>query len=134
MAGHAKGEAGSGPPVASSIAALSRTLRLTTWSTPIPIARPGSSGPPGLRSRVVLRPKRPQHAAGMRIDPRPSLAWATGTIPAAVAAAAPPLDPPAMCSGFQGLRQGPRWADSVVPVMPNSGVLVLPRITSPAAR
>jgi hypothetical protein len=32
------------------------------------------------------------------------------------------------------LRQGPSSADSVVPVMPNSGVLVLPTITTPAAR
>ena len=55
-------------------------------------------------------------------------------MPAATAAAEPPLEPPAMCSGFQGLRHGPSRRDSVVPVMPRSGVFVLPRITSPAAR
>ena len=45
--------------------------------------------------------------AGPRMEPPPSLAWATGTIPAATAAAAPPLDPPALCARLQGLRVGP---------------------------
>ena len=57
----------------------------------------------------------------MRIEPRPSPPWAIGTMPAATAAAAPPDEPPAMCSGFQGLRQGPNSWPSVVPAMPNSG-------------
>ena len=70
----------------------------------------------------------------MRIEPRPSLAWASGTIPAATAEAAPPDEPPAMWPGFQGLRQGPRKPDSVVPVMPYSGVLVLPTNTAPLSR
>ncbi len=43
----------------------------------------------------------------MRIDPPPSLAWAIGTMPAATAAAEPPLEPPVECSVFQGLRVGP---------------------------
>ena len=77
-------------------------------------------------------PNRPQHAAGMRIDPPPSLAWAAGTMPAATAAAAPPDDPPALCSGFQGLWVWPKSADSELVVMPNSGEWVLPKITSPA--
>ena len=70
----------------------------------------------------------------MRIEPRPSLAWAMGTMPEATAAADPPEEPPAMWPGFQGLRQGPRRALSVVPVMPYSGVLVLPRGMTPARR
>ena len=45
-----------------------------------------------------------------------------------------PLEPPAMWSVCQGERQGPNRVGSVVPVMPNSGVFVLPRNTSPAAR
>jgi len=32
------------------------------------------------------------------------------------------------------VRHGPSSTDSVVPVMPNSGVLVLPRKTTPASR
>ncbi len=64
-------------------------------------------GPKGLRARVGFRPKTPQHEAGMRMEPPPSLAWAMGTIPAATAAADPPLDPPVVTPVFQGLRQGP---------------------------
>jgi len=78
------------------MAALSRTLRVTTCSTTNPIARSASSAQLGLRSRVIFSPTSPQHAAGMRIEPKPSLAWARGTMPLATAAAAPPLDPPAM--------------------------------------
>src|SRR5215467_8980993 len=55
-------------------------------------------------------------------------------MPAATADAAPPEEPPAIWAGFHGLRHGPRCADSVVPVMPNSGVFVLPSSTSPVAR
>ncbi len=47
--------------------------------------------------RLGLRPKSPQFAAGMRIEPPPSLACAAGTMPAATAAAAPPEEPPVEC-------------------------------------
>ena len=43
----------------------------------------------------------------MRIEPPPSLACATGTMPDATAAAEPPLEPPVEWSGLQGLRVGP---------------------------
>ena len=53
--------------------------------------RPGSSGrrpgPTDTRPRAGLSPTSPQHAAGIRIEPPPSLPCATGTIPAATAAA-----------------------------------------------
>ena len=101
------GSPGAGPEVASSMAALSRTLRLTTW----PVARPDQpspiSGPAGLRARVGFRPNSPHCAAGIRIEPPPSVAWAIGAMPAATAAAAPPDDPPAERSRSQGLRVGP---------------------------
>ncbi len=42
----------------------------------------------------------------MRSDPPPSEPWATGASPAATAAAAPPLDPPAVYAGSHGLRAG----------------------------
>src|SRR5690349_8454288 len=88
----------------------------------------------GLRSRVGLRPTSPQHAAGMRIEPRPSDACAIGTFPAATDDAPPPLEPPRMCVGFHDLRHGPRYAVSLVPVLPYSGVLVLPSRTIPLLR
>ena len=46
----------------------------------------------------------------MRIEPAPSEAVAAAHSPAATAAALPPLEPPGVRSGFQGLR-----------VMPNAG-------------
>ena len=47
---------------------------------------------------------------------------------------APPDEPPGTWSRFQGLRVGPKSAGSVATFRPNSGVLVLPKITSPASR
>jgi hypothetical protein len=68
----------------------------------------------------------------MRIEPPPSFACASGTIPAATAAAEPPLDPPVEWSVFHGFRHGPRKWDSQVGRIPSSGVLLLPTTTSPA--
>src|SRR5215813_2852881 len=97
----------SGPEVASSSAALSRTVRVTAWPTDAPPQPSPASGPMGLRARVGLRPKSPQQDAGIRIEPPPSVACAIGTMPAATAAAEPPLEPPALWSRFQGFRVGP---------------------------
>ena len=68
------------------------------------------------------------------MEPPPSLAWATGTIPEATAAPEPPLEPPGECSVFQGLRVGPYASGSVVGRIPSSGAFVLPTKTKPAAR
>src|SRR5436309_5317635 len=122
----------SGPEVASSSAALSRTERVTACSATRPLNISPKSGPSGLRARVGFNPKTPQHDAGMRIEPPPSLACAIGTSPAATAAAEPPLEPPVLRVVFQGLRDGPNSFGSVVGKMPYSGVLVLPTTTSPA--
>ncbi len=56
------------------------------------------------RPRCGLRPKSPQNAAGIRIEPPPSPPRATGTMPDATAAAVPPLDPPGVNPGRHGLR------------------------------
>jgi hypothetical protein len=53
-----------------------------------------------------LYPTTPHNAAGMRSEPPPSLPWATGSRPAATAAAAPPLEPPAVSVSRHGLRAG----------------------------
>jgi hypothetical protein len=49
----------------------------------------------------------PQHDAGMRIEPAPSLASAIGTMREAMAAAVPPLDPPGVMPSFHGFFVGP---------------------------
>src|SRR6185437_9861368 len=125
---------GSGPEIASSITALSRTLMLTTWPQEKPPQPSPRSGPAGLRARVGFNPNTPDAEAGMRIDPPPSLACATGRMRAATAAAAPPDEPPGECAGFQGLRVGPNRRHSVFGNRPNSGVALLPKIVIPALR
>ena len=81
---------------------------------PRPLSTSPTSGPCGMRPRVGFRPTTPQQEAGMRMEPPVSLPWAMGTMPAATAAAEPPLDPPAMRLVSQGLRVGPVSSDSVV--------------------
>src|ERR1700753_1143257 len=77
-------------------------------------------------------PTRCVHAAGMRIEPAPSEPTATGTTPAATAAADPPDEPPGVCPGCHGLRVMPNAGPSVNGHCPSSGVLVLPTMTAPA--
>ena len=79
-------------------------------------------------------PERPQQADGMRMEPPPSEPVASGTMPAASAAAAPPEEPPGPRVGSNGLREGPKTELVVLPIQPNSGVLVLPTTMQPAAR
>src|SRR5439155_21899588 len=86
-----------------------------------------------MRPRVGFSPNRPQAAAGYRIEPPRSSACAIGTMRDATAAADPPLEPLVERLVSQGLRVGPNRSGSVVGTIPNSGVLVLPRMTSPAS-
>src|SRR5215470_16287261 len=121
-----------GPEVTSSSAAVSRTESVTACS----VLRPPNPSPVYgaivLRARVGLRPTPPQHAAGARIEPKPSLAWAMGTMRAPTAAAAPPLEPPEMRVGSHGFRVGPWSWGSQVRLSPSSQVLVRPKNTRPA--
>src|SRR5215467_14399782 len=72
----------------------------------------------------------PQNDAGMRIEPPASVPTASGLTPARTAAALPP----GLRSTFHGLRVTPLNGESVTPFQPNSGVVVLPKNTAPAAR
>ncbi len=80
-----------------------------------------------------LSPTSPQHDAGILMLPPPSEALANATMPAATAAAAPPLDPPGVRSSAHGLRVAPQATGWVVGRVPSSGLLVRPAITRPAA-
>ena len=80
------------------------------------MARPTGSpyiGWPLIRPRVGLSPTNPQHDAGIRIEPPPSEPCATGTRPAATAAAAPPEEPPAIRVRSHGVTAGGATAGSV---------------------
>ncbi len=109
----------------------------TVWLTTPSIAMPPTNSPSGAsetRPRVALSPTRPQHDAGIRIEPPPSFAWAIGTMPDATAPALPPEEPPVVRDGSQGLRAGPKRSGSVTGRMPSSGVFVLPTMIAPADR
>ena len=121
-----------GPCTASSTSAVSRTERLTTSSTPRPVS--DRNGPVVMRPWEGFNPTSPEHEAGIRIEPPPSLAWAIGTMPEATAAAAPPEDPPGVREVSHGLRVGPKAIGSVTGRVPSSGLEVRPRVTSPAER
>ncbi len=70
----------------------------------------------------------------MRVEPPPSDAVPNGIIPAATAAAVPPLDPPGVRSGSHGLPVAPHALVYVYCNVPNSGAAVLPMGMAPAAR
>src|SRR5437667_9600222 len=117
----------------SSSAAASRTVRAIGPAVLRP-SEPETHGAGETRPREGLIPNRPQHDDGIRIEPPPSLPWASGASPAATAAAAPPLEPPGVRALSHGLRQSPLSSDSVIAIVPNSGVFVLPNTTKPASR
>ncbi|CAH0259655.1 hypothetical protein SRABI128_03110 [Microbacterium sp. Bi128] len=125
-------DSGASPTSASSSSAASAAVRAMGPFT----ARPSGESKPepiGRRPRDGFSPTTPTVADGMRIDPPPSDPIAAGSSPAATATAAPPLDPPAPADVRQGSRAGEWMRGSVKPVSPNSDVLVLPRLTAPAA-
>ena len=100
------------PVITSSSSAASATDRASGPSVPSP-DRSGTSGALEIRPRDGFSPNRPHTLDGIRIDPPPSLPWAAGARPAATAAAAPPLDPPADRLRSQGVRAGGPTAVSV---------------------
>src|SRR5690349_10969617 len=114
--------------------AASRTVRVTAPSITLPAHASPVSGPWLTRPRVGLRPTSPHSLAGIRIDPPPSPACATATMPLATPAAEPPDEPPVEYPVCHGLRAGGKLSASVVTVVPSSGTLVRPRGMKPAAR
>src|ERR1700748_2228185 len=110
----------SGPDVASSSAALSRTERVSACSTAPPAATSPYSGPNGLRARVGLRANRPHADARERSEAPTSLPCADAPMPDATAAADPPLDPLVERPVSHGFRVGPNSAGSQAGAIPNS--------------
>src|SRR5262252_9767523 len=127
------GSRGSGPAMTPSISAASRTVRAMGPGWDLAPQR-SVADQFGTRPYEGFNPKTPQSAAGMRIEPAPSVPWAIGPKPAATAAAAPPLDAPDVRSGFQGLRVAVMSRLSHMSLWPNAGVLVLPKRMAPARR
>ena len=101
-------------------------------STVAPAQDSPTCGPPLTRPRLGFSPTSPHSPAGIRMDPSPSLPWATATMPLATAAADPPLEPPDERVRSYGLHVGPYAAGSVVTVVPSSGTRMRPRTTNRA--
>ena len=93
---------------------MSITVRLTQPETDNP-CQYSRSGVRETRLRWGFSPNSPQYAAGLRIEPAPSVAWAIAHRPAAVAAPLPPLEPPQVRDGSHGLRVSPQVGLSVNP-------------------
>ncbi|CAB5066842.1 unannotated protein [freshwater metagenome] len=120
-----------GPCVASSNAAVSRTVLVTAKCTLKFASSP--NGAREIRPCEVFNPTRPQHEAGTRILPPPSLACAIGIIPAATAAALPPLEPPGVSERSHGFRVAPQASGSVTGTLPNSGEFARPKVIRPVS-
>src|SRR5438552_679699 len=71
------------------------------------VNQPGHCGSRGTSPNVGLIPATPQNEAGIRIEPPPSVPIASGTRPAATAAAAPPLEPPGTRPSSHGFDVAP---------------------------
>src|SRR5206468_4591673 len=83
---------------------------------------------------LCFSPTTPLQAAGIRVEPPPSVATASGAMPLATATAAPPLEPPLERAALHALRVRPNSGESVRHLLPNSGVVVLPIRIAPWAR
>src|SRR5258707_14943446 len=126
----------SGPAITSKSKRTSATVRAMGPTTPIQEKAPAPGGKcpvEGMRPGVGFNPQIPQKCAGTRIEPPPSLPTPPAEQPAAMAAASPPLEPPAECARFHGLLVFPVRRLSVSEAIKNSGVLVLPGRMAPAA-
>ena len=87
-----------------------------------------------MRSGVGRSPTTPQHDAGMRTEPPMSSPSATVAMPAATAAALPPLDPPGVMPSRHGLLVAGKRVLVVPIAAASSGRLVFPRTAIPALR
>src|SRR5207302_6842237 len=84
----------------------------------------GSTNLLGTLSGDGRRPTIPQHEAGMRIDPPMSVPIPTVAMPAATAAALPPLEPPGVMPSLQGLLVAGKMALVVPTAAASSGRFV----------
>ena len=111
---------------------MSRTVRLTQFSTPRPTS--ARSGPTLARPWVGLSPTNPQHDAGMRMLPPPSEALANGHHPGGDRGGRRLRWSRRACvRGPTGCASAPHAIGWVVGRLPISGLFVRPAITRPAA-
>src|SRR6266849_8739496 len=95
----------SGPAITSKSERASAIVRAIGPTTPIQEKAPAPGGKcpvAGTRPGVGFNPQMPQKCAGTRMEPPPSLPTPPVEHPAAIAAASPPLEPPALHDKSQG--------------------------------
>src|SRR4029077_4926134 len=80
-----------------------------------------------------MSPTTPQNDAGWRMEPPVSDPRVATAVPAATAAAEPPLEPPGTRDVSRGLRTGPYAEFSFDEPMANSSQFILPSTIAPAA-
>src|SRR5689334_17573846 len=117
----------------SNTAAVSAIVRVIGPSEPASDGQPLYT-PPRLTSPALVRmPAMEFHAAGRRIDAKPSCPIATAQKFAATDAADPPEEPPTVRSRSYGFRVEPKSEPWVSPpaISPRAD---FPRITAPALR
>src|SRR5579864_1769905 len=108
--GAADGSPTSGPCITSDRTFKSEMVRAIGPTTPNRANGPTDCGKcpvAGMRPGVGFSPQIPQKCAGTRIEPPPSLPTPPAEHPEAIAAASPPLDPPAVREKSQGLLVRP---------------------------
>ena len=88
----------------------------------------------GMRPRVGFSAPMPQHCAGQRSDPSPSLPRPNGVIPVARAAASPPLEAPGVRRRSHGFTVAPHSSQSECQRTAMVARLVRPIGIAPAAR
>ena len=111
--GRERRSVGSGPITASS-ANTTSGMRRAIGPRVLRWCQSGAWGPPdGMRPSDGLKPDRPHADDGMRIEPPPSDPVARGTMPAAMAAALPPEEPPGLWARSHGLWVDPNKAFTV---------------------
>src|SRR3954454_7323019 len=124
------GERASGPAMAVSCRARSRTVRDMGPCT-ASVVHASAAGHVGTRPAEGRKPATLQKLAGWRSDPPRSLPSAIGTMPHVSATAAPPLLPPQVLLVSQGLRVAPNTGLKVCEPAASCGRLVLPRGIAP---
>jgi hypothetical protein len=137
-AGTDHGSRQAGPASTSRAARRSAIRRASGPWTSVSWTPIGASAGPvvvasGMRPRVGLSTLIPQHWAGWRSDPSPSLPRPSGLMPVARAAASPALEAPAVRDRSQGLIVGPYSSLSVCQRSAKVGRLVRPIGIAPAA-
>ncbi len=137
-AGTVQGSRQVGPATTSKAALRSATrlasgpLTAVSW-TPIGAYSGSMLLAWGTRPSVGLSAAMPQHWAGWRSDPRPSLPSPNGLIPVAIAAASPALDAPGVLVRSHGLTVAPHSSLSQCQRIAPVGRFVRPIAIAPAA-